>query len=190
MWSPPPAVASTCLEEIRKARIKRQDCTHVVLIPRLMTPLWLKQLYKAADLIFQLKPDFPHWSKQEFEPLIVAIILPFLPFHPWQYRSTPKMFSMARQMRKMSQAEGMDGGNILREFLLQTKKFPKMSPDVVRRMLYFTHPPSIPSSSDAAVLQRQGSEYKRKAHFSVGTNSPEPNGLHACKKRRSHSRSF
>lgn len=57
IWSPPPAAAATCVEELRKARIKRQESTHIVLIPRLMTPLWLKQLYKTTDLIFQIKPQ-------------------------------------------------------------------------------------------------------------------------------------
>ena len=42
------------LEEIRKARMKRKSSTHIVLIPRLMTPIWLKQCNKAADCIFHI----------------------------------------------------------------------------------------------------------------------------------------
>lgn len=57
IWSPPPAADATCVEELRKARIKQQESTHIVIIPRLMTPLWLKQLYKTADLIFQIRPQ-------------------------------------------------------------------------------------------------------------------------------------
>ena len=52
VWSPPPAAADVCLEELRKARMKRKNSLHVVCVQRLMTPLWLKQLNKAADCLF------------------------------------------------------------------------------------------------------------------------------------------
>eukprot|EP00980_Cylindrotheca_fusiformis_P026529 scaffold16361_cov69-Cylindrotheca_fusiformis.AAC.2 len=60
VWSPPPAAANVALEELRKARIKRQVSTHIFLIPRLCTPSWLKQLFKAADLILEIPPDLTH----------------------------------------------------------------------------------------------------------------------------------
>ena len=71
----PPAAA-------RKARIKRQNSLHVVIIPRLMKPLWLKHLFKTADVIFQIMPNTSHWSHFQFEPLTIALCFPFLPFHP------------------------------------------------------------------------------------------------------------
>jgi hypothetical protein len=40
LWSPPPAIADVALEELLKARHKRTDMVHVLLIPRLMTPRW------------------------------------------------------------------------------------------------------------------------------------------------------
>ena len=184
VWAPPPAAASSCLEELRKARVKRQQSLHVVLIPRLMTPMWLKQLYKTADLIFQIKPEFPHWSAYEFEPLTVALVLPYLPFHPWQYRSTPKMFCLARKLCQMSCDSSMDGRDILREFLLQIKKFPSMSPDVVRRLLYFGRPPPVPHSVSATPVQPQRPRIKRKTQLSLKTDTSKPDGVLARKKRR------
>jgi hypothetical protein len=50
IWAPAPALADAALEEFRIAQIKRQKSTHVLVCPRLMTPLWLKQLYKAQIL--------------------------------------------------------------------------------------------------------------------------------------------
>ncbi len=38
LWTPPPTVADAALEELLKARHKRTDTYHVVLIPRLMAP--------------------------------------------------------------------------------------------------------------------------------------------------------
>ena len=43
--SPPPAACNVAIQELRKARIKKWDSTHIILVPRLMTPMWLKQLY-------------------------------------------------------------------------------------------------------------------------------------------------
>jgi hypothetical protein len=47
VWSPPPVAAAMALEELRRARIKRQDLLHVVVIPRLLKPEWFRQLYKT-----------------------------------------------------------------------------------------------------------------------------------------------
>jgi hypothetical protein len=52
VWAPPPAAASGALEELRKARIKRQDSMHIFVVPRLFTTEWLKQIIKAADIVF------------------------------------------------------------------------------------------------------------------------------------------
>eukprot|EP00980_Cylindrotheca_fusiformis_P017245 scaffold5326_cov80-Cylindrotheca_fusiformis.AAC.1 len=71
IWSPPPAAAEVALEELRKARIKRQRSTHVVIIPRLCTPMWLKQLYKASDLVLEIPPACPFWSSDMFEPIFI-----------------------------------------------------------------------------------------------------------------------
>ncbi len=41
VWAPPPpAAAGVAVEELRKARHKRQDSTHIFYTPRLMNPLW------------------------------------------------------------------------------------------------------------------------------------------------------
>ena len=54
VWTPPPAAADVALEELRKARIKRQDSTHFFVCPHLLTSEWLQQLWKTADLIIQV----------------------------------------------------------------------------------------------------------------------------------------
>ena len=40
VWAPPPAAADVCLEELRKARMKRKLSLHIVIIQWLMTPDW------------------------------------------------------------------------------------------------------------------------------------------------------
>jgi len=43
VWAPPPAAADAAMEELRKARHKRQKLTHVIIVPRLMSPKWLEK---------------------------------------------------------------------------------------------------------------------------------------------------
>jgi hypothetical protein len=54
IWTPPPFAGEVALAELRKARIKRQTSAHIVIVPRLCTTLWQRQLYKACDLVFQI----------------------------------------------------------------------------------------------------------------------------------------
>ena len=62
LWDLPPSAADAALEELRKARIKRQKSTHIVLIPRLFTPLWLKLLLKSCDLVVYILPQYSFWG--------------------------------------------------------------------------------------------------------------------------------
>ena len=73
LWSPPPAAAFAALEELRKARIKRQASTHIIIVPKLMATLWLKQFHKTVDFIFVIKPNTPFWPKSRFESLFIGI---------------------------------------------------------------------------------------------------------------------
>ena len=137
LWHPPPAAADAAIEEIRKARIKRTQSTHVVAIPRLFTPQWLKQLNKICDVVFSIPPSADHWDSHQFEPLIVGIAFPYLRYFPYQLKSTYKMLAMGSEIQKMLRDPDMDQRNLLREFLAKTRSFYSMSAGVLRKVLYF-----------------------------------------------------
>jgi hypothetical protein len=137
VWSPPPAAAQVALEQLRKARLKRQNSTHIIVIPKLMTTEWLKQMHKVANIVLEIPARHTFWGPQCHEPLMIAFVFPFLKHNPWQLRSTPKMFSMARKLRALFQEPNVAEWDILRNFLLEVGSFQTMSPDVVRAMLYF-----------------------------------------------------
>ena len=126
IWSPPPAAADACIEELRKARMKRKKSTHIVIVQRLMTPKWLKQLNKAADCIFSICATYSFWPAYHCEPLIVAIIFPYLNHRPYQVKGTPKMFQMGRSLSQVFQNAEMDGGSDLSKFLLAFKRINTM----------------------------------------------------------------
>ena len=108
VWSPPAAAAMVCLEELRKARMKRKNSRHIVIIQRLMTPRWLKQLNKAADYIFTISPCHSFWSTNNFEPLYVALIFPYLEYRPFQLKQTPKFFQVGGRLSKVLQENKED----------------------------------------------------------------------------------
>jgi len=138
VWSPPPAAAEVAIEELRKARLKRRDSTHIVIIPKLMTPLWLKQMHKACDIVFPIKPTHPFWNSNMFEPFMMGIVFPFIPHRPWQLRRTPKLLAVAREVCRVSTEDTkVDPGHFLRELLCLTKRLPSMQASTVWKLLYF-----------------------------------------------------
>ncbi len=124
------------IDELRKARIKRQASTHVVLIPRLLTTRWLRSLYKVADVIFDVPIGQPFWPTTNYEPLIVAICFPFISRKPWQLQGTPRMLNVKRSLQKMWGAESVDGRNLLRKLCEDAWKLDALPLELVRRMLW------------------------------------------------------
>ena len=137
LWTPPPFAADVAIAELRKARIKRQTSSHVFVVPKLCSPLWIKQVYKSADFVFELPAGHSCWPTEMHEPVLIAIVFPFLRHKPWQIRSTPKMFAMGSELRRMLSAENMDERNLLREFWDGCHRLRNMPENVVRKMLYF-----------------------------------------------------
>ena len=174
LWQPPPAAADVALEELRRARHKRQDSLHIFIVHRLMAPEWRKQLYKAVDVVFEIPADSPGWPGRLHEPLMIGLLFPFLSCRPWQLRSTPKMFYMDREMRRVLQTKDMASGDLLREFLLEIRKFPALSPDVVWSMLYFSPRVEVPHPQfgDRDGRRRKRSALSSEVGASVGTEAP------------------
>eukprot|EP00980_Cylindrotheca_fusiformis_P012245 scaffold2984_cov80-Cylindrotheca_fusiformis.AAC.3 len=121
IWSPPPAAANVALEELRKARIKRQVSTHIFLVPRLCTPSWLKQLFKAADVILEIPPGCPFWPANIFDP--------------WSLRFAPKVLATKRELQKMWKVSPLDSGGVLHEFVSLSRRIPSLPRSVVRRTI-------------------------------------------------------
>ena len=59
VWLPPPAAAELILEEVRKARHRRTASTHLVLVPKLLTPMWQKHLNKVSDIVLSIPAGHP-----------------------------------------------------------------------------------------------------------------------------------
>ena len=117
LWAPQPAVADAALEELLKARHKRTDTFHIVLIPRLMTPRWRRLFNKACDFNFVVSPGHSFWPDTMFEPLWVGVLLPFSTHRPWCFKRAPLLVEMGRDLRAVLAAGEADGRDILRKLL-------------------------------------------------------------------------
>lgn len=135
IWVPPPGAAGVAIEELRKARIKRQESTHVFVVPRLLTKEWLRQLYKAADFVFEVPISSSVWGKEFHEPLLIGIVFPFIRANPWQLRSTPKMFATGRQLSRLWEDESLDECDFLRKFCVECWRLESLPEHVVRKVL-------------------------------------------------------
>ena len=160
LWEPPPTAADAAIEEIRKARLKRRSSGHIIVIPKLATTLWLKQVYKAADIVLTIPPIHEFWDSNMCESLVVALLFPYSRSFPWQVRSTPKLIAASREMRSLFKESPMANRIFLRKFYLCTTRLLTLQPCVVRRVLYFESKCKVPLS------QSRG--------FDRGTDGREP----------------
>ena len=152
------------LRRDKKSKNEEEKSRHIVVVHRLMTPRWLKQLNKAADCIFTISPCHSFWPTNNFEPLYVALIFPYLKHRPFQLKQTPKMFQMGRSLSKVFQEDKVDGGDISCKFVLSIGRLSTMSRSMVWKLLYFGEEPPFPLTlaCDGDVSDRRDKGYKRK----------------------------
>lgn len=147
IWAPAPCVALQCLEELRKARHKRQVSAHIFICPRIMTSVWQRHLFKSADLVFHLPPGHIHWSIDQHEPLIIGFYFPYLKDEPWQLKGTPKILGMARHLQRVCKADSITTRRVLRQLWEFTRKLPEMPKHMVFQMLQGTGDDTLPKTA-------------------------------------------
>ena len=136
VWAPPPAAAETALEELRLARMKRHQSTHIFLCPRLLEPKWRSHLHKSADLVLEIPVGTSFWPSNMFEPLILAFYFPYLSHRPWELKGTPSLVELGRRLRPLWKTDQQSAGTILRKFWNKERAFPTMPPNLVFKMLH------------------------------------------------------
>ena len=136
IWAPPPAAADSACEEIRKARLKRNLSTHVLICPRLLAPSWRRHLHRSADLVLEIPAGGSYWKKDMFEPLTLALFLPFVPYRPWQLRGSPSIVKLGDRMQRMWRQGNYSQGIILRKLREQTRVLQNVPQRLVFQMLH------------------------------------------------------
>jgi hypothetical protein len=74
LWDPPQAAADVAAEQLGEARHKRTNCTHITVVPRLMTGRWRKALAKESDFSVAIPAGkLAFWPASMHEPLILFV---------------------------------------------------------------------------------------------------------------------
>ena len=83
VWSPRAVMENMAVEELRRARHKRQSSFHIFICPKRLKHRCIGQLHKAADLVMEIRARKPYWNKNQHESLIIGVFFTFLPCNPW-----------------------------------------------------------------------------------------------------------
>ena len=76
IWTPPPAAVEVVVDQLGKWRLKRPECVHLVVVPRLMTGRWRRALKRGTDFYFKIDWDDVWPLKKFYEPLLIFVVLP------------------------------------------------------------------------------------------------------------------
>jgi hypothetical protein len=83
LWAPAPAAVEVVVEQLGKARLKRAEAMHVIIVPRLMTGRWRRHLGRGTDSNFTIKNRKDAWEiLAQFEPLVIFACLPYVSHIP------------------------------------------------------------------------------------------------------------
>lgn len=182
LWIPPPAAMETVMELFADDHLVNPHLAHVFVVPRLMTHLWRKHLFKDSDLSFYVHRGAPFWPLNMHEPLTVVIILPLghTPHHrgPWTVRGRAETGAFARRLETEFQRPGRNGRRefldleeampclqeetyqwtwaVLREFLYEQRNFPPVQSGVLRGVLPGLRGLSLSSPDDTRRRGRRG----------------------------------
>ena len=137
VWSPPPPAAEAALDQLCQVQLKRPKSTsHVFIVPRLMTSLWRKKLLEARTFHFCVPACIDlFWDKTQHKPLMIAVYLPLSKHGPWDLRSTQHMGNLARNLCAVQQFNPHGTRNLLREFLIATRRLEAMPVSLVWQLL-------------------------------------------------------
>jgi hypothetical protein len=140
LWNIAPAAGQVAVEQLCTHVHGRPDTLHIIIIPRLCTAMWRKQLNKVADMILQVKPEEEFWGAAQHEPLLIAFYFPILPtqfkYRPWQLKGTELVDRTQRKVQGMQKRGEPVDWSCLRELLLLTRKLCTLPDGLVRKLLH------------------------------------------------------
>jgi hypothetical protein len=138
LWILPPAAANIVVEQLGEARHKRLQCTHIVIVPRLMTGNWRKGMLKEYDLELTIPVGTEVWGKNQHEPLLMFISFPLCRHPSWSLKKTGYLAEFCGELRGVWEAMPGRARTRLCKLFVRTRLLQSLSQGVVRRML--SHP--------------------------------------------------
>jgi len=134
VWTPPPAATMVAVELLNKARHKRPESLHIVLVPRLMTGYWRRMLTRTSDFCFRISCE-DSWSlKEQHEPLLCFLCLPLSVSRPKLRFRRELLEDMERVLLQPKLQKEGDSHNwdLLCKFLLRARSLCAMPSSVLQ----------------------------------------------------------
>ena len=124
VWTPPPAAGEVVVEQLGFARLKRPECMHVILIPRLMTGRWRRLMTRGSDFYCRLDGDDIWDLKIHFEPVLMFVCLPVITHNPKLDLRERLLGKMRRHMLEegLQSVPEVQQRNILCKLLIQARE--------------------------------------------------------------------
>jgi hypothetical protein len=82
VWTPPPAAAEGLVEQLGRARQKRPESMHLLVVARVMMGRWRRHMTRGSNFYFRV--DWPEvWPlKSHFKLLLIFVCLPYCSSSP------------------------------------------------------------------------------------------------------------
>ena len=129
VWTPPPAAADVCVEQLAFWRQHSPyEHVHVFICPRLFTCLWRKQLGKACDVLIEVPLpclDRVWGTFTHFEPILIGFSFPVFNRPPYQLGLKPELMGLVDKRMSALRKDPKESHlrNLLCELWSQAKKY-------------------------------------------------------------------
>jgi hypothetical protein len=123
IWTPAPAAAEVVVEQLGRARLKRPESMHVIVVPRVMTGRWRRLLSRGSECWIKIDWDGIWSLTDHFEPLLLFLCLPYRSESPkleeqTQFLDEFQRFVLRDELLKIPETRRR---HILRKFLLRAR---------------------------------------------------------------------
>jgi hypothetical protein len=123
IWCCAPASAEVVVEQLGRARLKRPESMHLIMVPRIMTGRWRRHLTRGSEIY--VKIDWPEiWPlDRHFEPVLMFLCLPYRSCNPQLGEQEKFLVEFRRAMLCpfLSEASEERRRYLLRKFLLRAR---------------------------------------------------------------------
>jgi hypothetical protein len=137
VWAPSPAACEVVVEQLGKARLKRPESAHLIVIPRLMTGRWRRHLGRGSDGYFKIKDSPGLWElSAQFEPVLIFVCLPYVSHRPQLERQAELLDELQRNLpgAKMPPISARRRGRLLRKILESARELCSLPGSLVPRL--------------------------------------------------------
>jgi hypothetical protein len=133
IWTPLPAAAEAVVDQLGKWRLKRPECVHLVVVPRLMTGRWRRALKRGTDFYFRVDWDEVWPLKELYEPLLIFVIVPYRVKEPNLTKRARLLETFKRRLLQRDMSEISPGGRrtFLRKLFIRARRLCPMPEGLV-----------------------------------------------------------